>query len=111
MAELTDDIALSKAPKKTENLLGLAVGPIPDNLAKPGVKGVIITGVKPDSPADEGGLAAGDIILEVDMQEVHSVEAFIKIVSGLKPGSYVSFYVRRGDNTLYRALKIPKPEK
>ena len=62
-------------------------------------------------PAAKGGLAKGDIILEVDMHEVPTVEAFLKIVSGLKPGSYVSFYVRRDDSTLYRALKIPHPKK
>jgi Do/DeqQ family serine protease len=111
LMELTDEVTKSKPPRRKDNLLGLSVGRIPDDLARPDVKGVVITRITPRGPADEGGLAKGDIILEVDMQEVHTIEAFIRIVAGLKPGSYVSFYVRRGDNTLYRALKIPHAKK
>ena len=100
-----------KPPKKKDNLLGLSVGKIPADVAREDEKGVIITGIKPGGPAEEAELIPGDIILEVDMQEVSNRQEFENIVSAIKPGDYVSFYIRRGDNILYRALKIPHAKK
>jgi Do/DeqQ family serine protease len=111
LMELTEEMTTSKPPRRKENLLGLSVGKVPDTAVRPDEKGVIITGIRPGGPADEGGLVKGDIILQVDMKDVPDIEAFVKIVSGLKKGSYVSFYIRRGDDILYRALKIPPAKK
>lgn len=98
-------------PAKKEDLLGLSIGKIPEGRALPDEKGVFVTGIKPGGPADEGGLMKGDIILEVDMRGVGSPKKFRNIVGKLKRGQWVSFYVRRGGDTLYRALKIPLGEK
>jgi serine protease Do len=89
------------------DLLGITVGKIPESLARPNEKGVFIKEIKMDSPAEEGGLMAGDIILEVNMEEVQNRKEFQSAVSTLEPGEWVSFYIRRGSDTLYRALKIP----
>jgi serine protease Do len=101
------EIAVVQAPEKKENVLGLTVEPLPEQLARPGEEGVLITDVEPNGPADEGELAEGDIILEVNMQEVKSVNDFWKLVDNLKPGQWVSFYIRRDNQTIYRAVKIP----
>ena len=98
-------------PAKREDLLGLSIGRIPEGRALPDEKGVYITGIKPGGPADEGDLMKGDIILEVDMRRVGNPKKFRTIVGKLKRGQWVSFYVRRGGDTLYRALKIPLGEK
>ena len=101
-------IAAAKKPKK--NPLGLSVDKTPEKMARPGEKGVIITNIEVGGPADEAGLSEGDIILEINMREVHSAAAFRKTVSALEPGQWVSFYIRRGDDMLYRALKVPTEE-
>jgi len=107
LSKFPAEIAMVREPEKKENVLGLAVGPLPEGLAQPGEKGVFITDVEPNGPAEEGELAEGDIILEVNMQEVKSVDAFWKIVDDLKPGQWVSFYIKRANQTIYRAVKIP----
>jgi Do/DeqQ family serine protease len=110
LMKFPEQIAAAEKPKKRHNLLGLKVDKIPDNLRQPGEKGVYIAEIRIDSPADEGGLSEGDIILEIDMQEVGGVEEFREIVDKLEPGQWVSLYIRRGEATLYRALKIPADE-
>jgi serine protease Do len=100
-------IASVEKPEKQKNLLGLAIRDIPERLAQPGEQGVIIARIEDGGPAEEAGLSEGDIIREIDMQEVTDVEDFRNIVSQLEPGKWVSFYIRRGDQILYKALKIP----
>ena len=112
LMKFPEQIARTKEPApKKEDLLGLSVAKIPEDRARPGEKGVYVTGIKPGGAADEGGLLRGDIILEVNMREVGGPKQFRSIADGLKPGQWVSFYVRRGADTLYRALKIPSDKK
>ena len=103
-------MAKEPAPKK-EDLLGLSVARIPEDRARPDLKGAYVTGIKRGGAAEEGGLLKGDIILEVNMQTVDGPKKFRNIIGGLKPGQWVSFYVMRGGDTLYRALKIPAVKK
>jgi serine protease Do len=110
LMKFPERVASAKKVQKEKNLLGLVVGGIPEPLAQQGVTGVIVKEIESDGPAAEAGLAVGDLILEIDMQEVTSVEDFQRVVSKLEKGKWVSFYVRRGDQILYRALKIPADE-
>ncbi|MBK9295104.1 MAG: Do family serine endopeptidase [Oligoflexia bacterium] len=45
----------------------------------PQIKGVIITSIKPGSVADEAGLSAGDIILDVNKKPVRSAREALKL--------------------------------
>jgi Do/DeqQ family serine protease len=95
-------------PVEKKSIIGLTVEDLPAESAQAGVKGVAVSAVEPGSAADRGGMAQGDIILEVNMRQVNNVAEFQQIVNELKPGQWVSFYIRRGeDTTLYRAVKIP----
>ncbi len=67
--------------------------------------GVVISSVSPGSRADEAGLRARDVILEVNRETVKNVDSY---QSALKTGAkskIVLLLVKRGDNTLYVALK------
>lgn len=81
------------APNAAQGKLGLTVEPIPGPLAGKGVKGVLVTQVKPGSFADEAGLQAGLVITELNRQVVTSVEQFQTLVSALKAGQDVGFRV------------------
>ncbi len=49
-------------------------------------KGVIIVEIYPNSPADKGGLRAGDVIINIDNQEVENMNQLKKILYKYKKG-------------------------
>src|ERR1700761_6504582 len=81
------------APNASEGKLGITVEAVPGPLASKGIKGVLVTQVKPGSFADESGLAPGLVITEINRQPVTSIEQFQSLVSALKAGQDVGFRV------------------
>ncbi len=81
---------ISSAPFSTEAVIwrGLEVEDInPENVQKFDLeeeRGVVITDIKPDSPADSAGLMAGDVILEISRKSVASVSDYRKVIKDLK---------------------------
>jgi serine protease Do len=61
--------------------------------------------VQPGSPADEGSIQRGDIILEVNRQPVKSVEDVKEKMEKSGSKSSLLLLVQRGGNTVYVALK------
>jgi serine protease Do len=83
-----------------------------DRLDIPAGKGVIVQDVKPGSFAEDVNLARGDIILEINKQQVNSEEDFARIESTMKSGQDVVFLVRprgssRQDGTIFDAGTLP----
>ena len=70
-----------------------------------GLKGVVVTQVDPGGPAGEAGLRRGDVILEVNREPVKDADAYTKALKGAGKGKSVLFLVRRGDNTIFLAVK------
>jgi serine protease Do len=81
------------APNAAEGKLGITVEAVPQALASKGIRGVLVTQVKPGSLADEIGLAAGVVITELNKQPVNGPDQFQSMVSGLKSGQDVVFRV------------------
>jgi serine protease Do len=81
------------APNASEGKLGITVEAVPAALASKGIKGVLVTQVKPGSFADESGLTTGLVITEINRQPVTGMDQFQSLVSGLKPGQDVGFRV------------------
>jgi serine protease Do len=83
-----------------------------DRLDIPAGKGVIVQDVKPGSFAEDVNLARGDIILEINKQQVNSEEEFARLESTMKSGQDVVFLVRprgssRQDGTIFDAGTLP----
>jgi serine protease Do len=72
------------------------------------LKGALITSVKRGSAAAEKGLAPGDVISEVDQQEVATPEDVAgKVAAAEKAGhASVLFFVARREDTRFVALKL-----
>jgi serine protease Do len=91
-----------------EGELGLAVEPITPQLAeRMGLDrrdGLVVTEVKPGSAADEAGLQAGDLITQINRRPVKNLADYKREMAASEKGS-VLFLVRRGDNSVFLALK------
>jgi serine protease Do len=107
VGEMKEEEVVASAPEKGE--LGVTVQQVTPQIAESlGIEraeGVVITVVEPGSSADDAGLRRGDLILEVDRKPVKKVADYRKAVGEVKKGKGVLFLVRRGDSTLFLALK------
>ena len=111
IAELKEEEASENGGSSSEDL-GLAVQTLTPELSEnlnldKTLKGVVVTQVEPGSPAGEAGLRRGDVILEVNRKPVKTASAYQKIVREAGKGKSLLFLVRRGDNTIFLALKPP----
>jgi serine protease Do len=111
IGELKDE-DVAGATGSTNEDLGLAVQTLTPELAEnlsldKSVKGVVVTQVEPGGPAAEAGLRRGDVILEVNRKSVKNTAAYQKAVRETGKGKSLLFLVRRGDNTIFLALKPP----
>lgn len=107
VGELKDEEVVATAPEKGE--LGLTVQRLTPQMAESlGLEksdGVVVTSVEAGSAADDAGIRRGDIILEVDRKAVRNLDEYKKAVAGVRKGRGVLFLVRRGDSTIFLALK------
>jgi S1-C subfamily serine protease len=72
------------------------LGTIPD-MASSGVAGLKLTGVRAGSPADKGGLKAGDVIVLFGGREVRDLYTYSDALYAHSPGDNVEVvYVRGG---------------
>ncbi len=76
--------------------------------------GVVVREVAPSSPLYDEGVAAGDLIAEINGRPVGSSDELEKQVSGAAPGSYLRFYIQRfnphraGDGvSFFAVVRVP----
>jgi serine protease Do len=73
------------------------------------VEGVLVTHVTELSPAEEAGLAEGDLILQVNGQAVAHERDFSEAIAGKRGGAYLRLYVLRPQDGQKRfvILRVP----
>ena len=107
VGEMKEEEVVASAPEQGE--LGVTVQQVTPQIAEslglPRAEGVVITAVEAGSSAEDAGLRRGDIVLEVDRKPVKKVADYRKAVGEVKKGKGVLFLVRRGESTLFLALK------
>jgi serine protease Do len=85
--------------KVTRGWLGVSIQPVTKELADSfglsGEKGALVSEVMPDSPADKGGLKAGDIIISFDSKEIKEMNDLPRIVAATPEGKKVQLTVVR----------------
>lgn len=108
-AELASASGPPKLGPGTPSSFGLRVQDLSPELAHQlgldADSGVMISGIEPGSRADEAGLRNRDVILEVNRAPVKDVTAYQQALKVGGKGSIVLLLVKRGDATLYFALK------
>jgi len=71
-------------------------------------EGVVVVNVERYSPGAEAGIRRGDIIQEVNQNPVRSLQDYRQALSMKKEGGPSLFWVKRGSNTLYFAVRSEK---
>jgi bifunctional DNase/RNase len=59
-------------------------------------EGVLVSDVKPGSPAEGAGLKTGDVIMEINGERIKSLRGFESIVHDIEEGERIKLLVRRG---------------
>ncbi len=89
------------APSEGEGpgFLGVEFAPGPEG------RGVAVTGVVPRSPAEKAGLAAGDVLLSINGNDV-GAENLAEVIGGSGAGSRIKVKYRRGDDENTIVLRL-----
>ena len=100
------------AKSSSRGWLGISIREITPSLQKKynlkNPEGLLITYVKPDSPADDAGLKADDIILQYDGKPVVYADDFIEMVRGTAPDTKVKMTIWRDGKEITAKVTIGK---
>ncbi len=101
-------VAAATEEESSGGSLGLVVGPVdPQMQAQWGITGgVMVNQIVPAGAGEEAGLMRGDVITLIDGKPVNSVEAYERIVDGLKPGRSVPLRLFRRGSPLFIGLRV-----
>jgi serine protease Do len=88
-------------------VIGLSItGEIARYYGLPVDRGVLITKVAEDSPAEDAGMADEDIILEIDNVETRRIEDLVKEIHKRKVGDKVRIFALRNNREHFFELKL-----
>ena len=101
----------SEGGADTSTQLGLSVSNLSDQVRQQynldeTVTGVVVTDIDQSSQAAGEGVQPGDVIVELNRQQIASVKDYVKVAKSIKPESSVLFLIRRGQGTLYLAFTL-----
>ncbi|MBN1326403.1 MAG: Do family serine endopeptidase [Candidatus Cloacimonetes bacterium] len=104
-----DELQLQNKPEvEKSGKIGIDVEGMDGNFAQQHnleeASGVVITGVQVNSPAAEAGLRAGDIILEIDQQEVKNLKNYYEIIANLE-SDLILLYIKSVSG-IYRFVTV-----
>jgi serine protease Do len=106
-----DDSTAAASGGNESEKLGITVQELTAELAarmniKDSKTGLVISEVKPGSPADEVGTLAGSLIVEINGQRPDTLEKYSAVISKIKKGDVVRLLLKRPDGSIhYVAMK------
>jgi serine protease Do len=115
LAERPDETAeVPEEKPDRSDWIGLEVAPVEGEIAEDlGLRagdGVVITGVRSGSPAEEAGLSEGDVVREINDRAIDDVDEFEDVVERVSTSKRpIVFLVQRGDFTTFVAVRPPRP--
>jgi serine protease Do len=105
----SDDVVAAMGEETQKDKWGLQLQEMSPAVARQlGLKnhrGVVVTGVRPGSPADAASILKGDVLLEVNRQQVRSVEEVKERIEKSETKGSLLLLVRRGNGNLYVVMK------
>jgi serine protease DegS/serine protease DegQ len=75
--------------------------------------GVLVSGVRRGSPADQSGVQPGDVLVAIDGQGVQNPRDMLSLIAALPPGQTAAFRLQRADKEIELKIAVgrrPPPE-
>lgn len=92
--------------------IGMSIQSIDQGIARyydlKNTRGVIITKIIEDSPADRAGLKAGDIIIEIENFRINNEQTIFGVFQEFRAGQEISIKVIRDNSEIIRKMKLEK---
>ncbi|HET9229010.1 MAG TPA: M28 family peptidase, partial [Thermoanaerobaculia bacterium] len=87
------------APRGDTRSMGASLGTVPD-YAGDGRPGVLLSGVRAGSAAEQAGLQRGDLLVELGGTPIRDIHDFMYVLRRAKPGEKTAAVVLRGEDRL-----------
>ncbi len=81
------------------------------NIAESGANGIVLRGVRPDSPASKAGLQTGDVILKIGDMRVDGYQSLVDVVTASKAGDKLILTIKRGEEELALEVELGEPRR
>jgi serine protease Do len=95
---------------KARTMLGLDVRPVTPEIARQmnlrTTDGVIVVRVDDGTPAAEAGVQRGDVVKQLNGQNVKTMADFERLTQGMKEGDPLTVLLQRGAMSLYVAFRV-----
>lgn len=92
--------------------IGMSIQSIDEGIARyydlKSTKGVIVTRVVPNSPADDAGIKTGDIILEVEGYKINNENTIFGVFQEFRVGQTINLKILRDNSELTKRMKLVK---
>ncbi len=110
VGELKEDQPYTFPGERSRTIIGMEVKDLNRELArKYGIsetKGVLVTYVESDSPAERAGIKEGDVIIEVNREPVENLDEYYKATKEAKKGDKILFWIKRGRSSQFVVVKL-----
>ena len=92
--------------------IGMRIQTIDEGIAKyyhlKSAKGVIVTKVYPNTPAERGGIEVGDIIIEVEGYKINNENTIFSVFYEFRTGQIITLKIIRDEKELTKQMKLVK---
>jgi serine protease Do len=112
VGELKEEEALALSDDTTRKDVGIEVTELTRELARKyritETRGVLVTYVESESPAESAGIREGDIIIEVNRAAVDNLDEYYKAIEEALKRDKILFWIKRGRSSQFVVLTVDK---
>jgi len=110
IGELKEDETYAFFDEGARKEIGMEVSEITQELARKyrvsETRGVLVTYVESNSPADLAGIREGDVIIEVNRETVENLDEYYKAIKKAEDDDKILFWIKRGRSSLFVVVQL-----